>query len=310
MLAGRHRVASAFVAATMAVAFPVAPDAAAEEQDTDPRYVYQGGFRQKGTADGGADTTLSVTGATHSTSKTSSSDTTHIGGQTRTQFLRSVKKSQANLNTGCKRLFTDATTKRLLPTAGAIAITNTYRDACAPGLPLAPTKARPATPPPNPTLLGLEAITTLHIPAPTTSVGPDPQGTDFGFIPVNYPVWFWTDDATSLTSTTTVQGHTVTLRASRQDLTINPGDGGLVRCTTTTPWTPASAPNAEPSPTCGHTYRTPSLPRGTYTVTTQARWAVTWSVLGQSGTETLTTTSTTQLPIGELRAVLVKVPGT
>ncbi|WP_169512701.1 hypothetical protein [Aestuariimicrobium kwangyangense] len=253
----------------------------------------------------GADVTVAI--------KTKSSDAGGIAGplingQTRTHTKSSITNTWNNMAAGCDVMFTDLRTKGLLSAEGSIALNNTYRQVCAPGLPLAPPKQK--APPPNPALLGLEAVTNLHLPAPTTSFGPNPEGNEWGMIPVHYNVWLWTDTSGTLSSSTTVRGYTVTLQARRTSLDVDMGDGTVVHCTATTPYSPARAPHGEASPTCGHAYTKASLPEGNYTVTTRATWRVTWTALGQSGVESVTTDSTASLPIGQLSAVLVKIPGT
>ncbi|MDF9576131.1 hypothetical protein P5784_29140, partial [Bacillus cereus] len=82
------------------------------------------------------------------------------------------------------------------------------------------------------------------------------------------------------------------------------GDGHTVTCTRTTPWNTPVNPDAD-SPTCGYRYAT--LPKGghSYTVTATTPWTITWSVLGKSGTTTLTKSDATTIPIHEILSVLV-----
>ena len=83
------------------------------------------------------------------------------------------------------------------------------------------------------------------------------------------------------------------------------GDGSIVQCTTMTPYSDSVVAGA-PSPTCGYTYEVASLPKGNYAVSATAHWAVDWSALGYSGTIPMDITDTTELPVGELQAVVVR----
>ncbi len=68
-------------------------------------------------------------------------------------------------------------------------------------------------------------------------------------------------------------------------------------------------------PPCGYRYQWRSLPArtggtGTWPVTVTARWDVTWTATtGQTGTDTLTASSTTAVNVGEYRILLVPPGG-
>jgi hypothetical protein len=79
------------------------------------------------------------------------------------------------------------------------------------------------------------------------------------------------------------------------------GDGQTVTCTKMSTYSEAVRAGS-PSPTCGHTYTKPSLPKGTYTVRTTSNWDVDWSVAGFSGTVPAYNTGSASIPIGELSA--------
>ena len=82
------------------------------------------------------------------------------------------------------------------------------------------------------------------------------------------------------------------------------GDGESVTCRNAgTVWTRAVEPGAE-SPTCGYRYQKPSLPKGNYTVTARTHWAVDWSINGATGSLPMVQETTTELPVGELQALV------
>lgn len=169
----------------------------------------------------------------------------------------------------------------------------------------APAAGEPA--PPQQTV-SLEAIaisvaTEIYLPALAPKFGPDPSVNEWKMLAVGYPVWLWTDVPASVHSSATQQGITVTLSARPTSTSFEMGDGATVRCVAMTPYTVAVKPGT-PSPDCGYTYRRPSLPQGSYTVTAMTRWQVSWSAVGQSGTFAMNRAGSRQLPIGEIQAVI------
>ncbi|HEY0239655.1 MAG TPA: hypothetical protein VGC37_13520, partial [Friedmanniella sp.] len=102
---------------------------------------------------------------------------------------------------------------------------------------------------------------------------------------------------------TTVADLTVRLDAHLASTTFDLGDGTSLTCTDLTArWTPAVEPSA-PSPSCGHTYTEPSLPKGRYKITAYSTWAVDWSVNGVGGTIPLYQQASTTVPVGELQVL-------
>jgi hypothetical protein len=98
----------------------------------------------------------------------------------------------------------------------------------------------------------------------------------------------------------------VSLDARITKMVFRMGDGATVRCRGTgTKWSWRVGP-AKRSPSCGHTYTKPSLPKGDYTVTAIAYWAVRWSINGSSGMITMPMSSSTQLPVGELQVLVTR----
>ncbi|WP_460742922.1 hypothetical protein [Mariniluteicoccus endophyticus] len=153
-------------------------------------------------------------------------------------------------------------------------------------------------------MVAAQAVADLRLPAGVPRVGPDPSHNEWNMVAVGYPIWLWTDDPASTSTTVNQQGITITITATRSETTFSMGDGTTVRCATSHRWTPAVAPGA-PSPSCGHGYQQKPLRGTTYTITASSRWTAAWSALGQSGTIPLTRTSPPrQLEVGELVSVI------
>lgn len=171
--------------------------------------------------------------------------------------------------------------------------------------PSKPGKPAAVAPAPDPELLARRAMLGLNLPQPTPIVEPSPNLNKWHTLAIGQPLWLRTrDNATTMTRTMTVEGYPVRLTATRRPISFAMGDGHTVTCTRTTPWNPHVDPDAD-SPTCGYRYAT--LPKGghSYTVTATTPWTITWSVLGKSGTTTLTKSDATTIPIHEILTVLV-----
>ena len=148
-------------------------------------------------------------------------------------------------------------------------------------------------------------VSSMELPLPTPLVGPDPSVNEWHMAVVGYPLWLWTDNPESMSSTVTGNGITITMRARRGATTFDMGDGKKVSCSKMTPY-PARVKPATPSPTCGYAYGWPSLPQGNYTVTASSRWVVDWSALGFEGSIPVTVSAQRALPVGELHALVVR----
>ena len=171
--------------------------------------------------------------------------------------------------------------------------------------PSKPGKPAAVAPAPDPELLARRAVLGLNLPQPTPIVEPSPNLNKWHTLAIGQPLWLRTrDNATTMTRTMTVEGYPVRLTATRRPISFAMGDGHTVTCTRTTSWNPHVDPDAD-SPTCGYRYAT--LPKGghSYTVTATTPWTITWSVLGKSGTTTLTKSDATTIPIHEILSVLV-----
>lgn len=150
--------------------------------------------------------------------------------------------------------------------------------------------------------IAVRLATQLRLPVPRPSFGPDPSVNEWKMLAVGFPVWLWTDGARTLTDTASAEGLTFTLTARLRSTTFSMGDGRSVTCTSMSRYSDAVKAGAS-SPDCGHVYRRPSLPKGSYPVTATAHWDVAWSVAGMSGIVPVTRIASRQLPIGELSAL-------
>lgn len=155
------------------------------------------------------------------------------------------------------------------------------------------------------TSLARSLIVKLQLPDPTPHIGPDPTTNEWNMAAVGYPLWLWTDGPQAVTSRTRAYGITFTLRATWQSTTFDMGDGHHITCTRTPAYPKTTTPGTK-SPSCGYTYLTPSLPKGTYTVTATTNWTITWHALGQTGSIPGRHTGHWSLPVGELNALVVK----
>ena len=182
---------------------------------------------------------------------------------------------------------------------GPLAVTNPVCQFPETGVPLAAAPSRESV-----AAIARQAALSMTLPDPDIKVGPEPERNEWDMAVVGYPLWLWTTTPSTMSSSLSESGITLTLDASRRGVVYDMGDGKQVECTTSTPWTPAVKP-AAPSPDCGYTYAWPSLPKGSYTVKALSVWDVQWSALGYSGTVEVRTSASRQLPVGELQAVVL-----
>jgi len=162
-----------------------------------------------------------------------------------------------------------------------------------------------AGPAPNPQVVANQAVAQLKLTAPKPMVGPPPDINRWKMAAVGYPLWLWAEgDLDPPAVTDTVAGLAVFLDAHLVKVTYDMGDGNTVVCTDVSRrWTRAVSPGAA-SPVCGHRYERPSLPRGKYTISAQAEWAVDWRINDAGGTLPFFQTASTQLPVGELQVLV------
>lgn len=172
--------------------------------------------------------------------------------------------------------------------------------------PTDPVGAAQAGPPPEDAVRALarRVALSMTLPSPEVSVGPDPNVNEWDMAVVGYPLWLWTETPGAMESSVTEFGVTISLSAVRERVVFAMGDGGSVSCRVMSPLRAGTKPGT-PSPDCGYVYESASLPKGNYTVTATAQWAVSWSALGYSGTVPVEVSAARDLPVGELQAVVV-----
>lgn len=165
-----------------------------------------------------------------------------------------------------------------------------------------PPAARPTLPPRT---LAYMAVADLRLTAPTPTIGPSPDRNRWRMAAVGYPLWLAAHgDLDPPTVSDSVLDVSVSLNPRLAKVVFDMGDGERVTCTDLSRrWTPAVEPGAK-SPTCGHIYTRPSLPKGDYTVTATSVWAIDWAVNGATGTLPFSNSATTQLPVGELQVLV------
>ena len=145
-------------------------------------------------------------------------------------------------------------------------------------------------------------IVRLRLPDANPRFGPNPNNNEWKMLAVGFPVWLWTDGPRHKEATASAYGITFRLVADLASTTFTTGDGGQVTCTSMSTYASTVTPGS-PSPTCGHVYTKPSLPKGAYTVTATPQWRIRWSADGFSGTLTTSYSDSSQIRIGELRAL-------
>jgi hypothetical protein len=167
------------------------------------------------------------------------------------------------------------------------------------------------SPPATLAMMIQRAVSQLKMPRPVIKTNPkldEPGGLHRRQV-VYVPVWWWVQPGLwrTHTATASLPGISITARAIPTKITWNAGDGTTKVCHGPgTPWT-ADKPANAPSPTCGHTYTTPSRtsPGGKFTLRAAVTWTISWSGGGLSGTEPpAATTDTARVEVTEWRAVI------
>lgn len=164
--------------------------------------------------------------------------------------------------------------------------------------------------PQNPTTLtgtvaramAINLVASLRFPAPKPIFGPDPNNNEWKMLAVGFPVWLWTEGPTTVSTSSSSSGFTFRMTARWRSTTFDMGDGNTVTCTSMAKYSRAVKPGT-PSPTCGHVYTQPSLPKGKYQVRAVADWDVSWSVAGFSGVIPAYNEASASIPVGELSAL-------
>ena len=156
----------------------------------------------------------------------------------------------------------------------------------------------------DPAVVARSAVATLRLPGPVIRLSPAPPAPQL----VNVPTWLWLGSGSWVprSATAGVPGLSVTATARPVRVQWSTGDGAEVVCAGPgTRWRPGMDAAAS-SPTCGHTYRRPSVgrPGGVFTVRATVTWQVSWVGGGGSGTvPAMSTTSTAQIAVREAPAV-------
>jgi hypothetical protein len=158
----------------------------------------------------------------------------------------------------------------------------------------------------SPATLAAQARRFLPLPAPTVRWNPAPNAF------VRVPTWFWIDAASwgSRTSTVAVPGLSVTVTATPETSTWNPGDGsGPVVCAG--PGTPYVSGHEVRGvrPSCAHTYLRSSAGAADerYVASATTTWQVRWrSSTGAAGVlPPFRRTTTWRIRVAEVRTVVV-----
>ena len=164
-------------------------------------------------------------------------------------------------------------------------------------------------PPPDPAVLAQQAIGQLQIPKPGIHLGPDPDR-----IAVNFYAWLWLDSAPPVSSMVALRGVSVTATATLssvdwsmgEPLSLDGGGIGSVTCQGPGVAPSANADFSEPPP-CGYMFKYRSLLErtngvGKWPVAATATWSVSWTAsTGQTGADSLSASSTTNVEVGEYR---------
>ena len=166
--------------------------------------------------------------------------------------------------------------------------------------PEAPTQVRLA-----PRQVAYIAFARLKLTAPTPGIGPSPSVNKWDMAAVGYPLWLWGEGRMDPGPVSdSVGGLFVSLDAKVSKIEFTMGDGTTVTCPGAGKrWGSWVTPGAK-SPSCGHVYTKPSLPKGDYTVTATTTWSVSWNVTGQTGVIPFVQSASTTLPVGELQALV------
>jgi hypothetical protein len=127
------------------------------------------------------------------------------------------------------------------------------------------------------------------------------------FATVGVPVWLWTEVSATTwgpnSATASVPGLSVTATAQAEQIVWDTGDGRTETCRN--PGT-AYYTGGVVSPTCQHVYERASAdqPNEAYAVTATTTWDVTWSGGGDSGSLSVTRTSTGSVRVGEVQVLV------
>lgn len=159
------------------------------------------------------------------------------------------------------------------------------------------TETTPA-PPPRPTRQQWWVAIQEQLKVPAPSIGSAPCSGPGCMGAVGLPVWLWHDPPLQpVTLNVTITGYTVNVVARPTTTTWSMGDGGTVACQGSgTPY--STSYGIRMSPTCGYKYKR----QGNYQLSSTVTWDVSWNG-SEAGSDTLTTTASVPIRIGEYQAI-------
>ena len=147
-----------------------------------------------------------------------------------------------------------------------------------------------------------EALAHIPLPKGDFYLDPNPDNNEWHAAAVGQNLWFTIDLPERQHTIVTQDGITITLDAEAYNIRINLGDNSDTIICNGSNKRPKGSGN-KPSPSCGGAYSK----TGTYTLTAEISWNITWTALDTTGTDTITQTATgtRTLEIIELETVLV-----
>ncbi|MGY4721537.1 hypothetical protein [Naumannella huperziae] len=162
--------------------------------------------------------------------------------------------------------------------------------------------------PPAPTIAPEEAarraVAKIRLTAKPPGLSPDWNKNKYKMLAVGFPVWVYADpdSLVPVNDSQNIEGLSVSLDAAKPNIAVTMGDGTTLRCALKgRPFNYRDEPGSDGP--CSHRYQKMSPPDG-YTVTAIYTWAVAWTAGGQSGVITVSNQASTQIPIGELQALI------
>lgn len=162
--------------------------------------------------------------------------------------------------------------------------------------------------PPAPTIAPEEAarraVAKIRLTAKPPGLSPDWNKNKYKMLAVGFPVWVYADpdSLVPVNDSQNIEGLSVSLDAAKPNVTVKMGDGTTLRCALKgRPFNHRDEPGSDGP--CSHRYQKMSPPDG-YTVTAIYTWNVAWTAGGQSGVITISNQASTQIPIGELQALI------
>jgi hypothetical protein len=160
----------------------------------------------------------------------------------------------------------------------------------------------------DPAALAVEASKRLALPLPQPQISPA------GDQIVNLQSWLWLGGPWApLSSTVSVPGVSVTVRAVPERAVWTMGDLGQVVCDGPGTAYDSTIPAAAQSPSCGYTYAesSASQPNLQFRASVTVRWHATWTAAGVAGGGDLGTierTTTFPIRVGEVQALNTNAP--